>query len=106
MHNKRLQLARASHWHIVINVLPVCGISQRRLSLIWARDGWGCRSDPGIIVGDSPSLSVDRVGPGPGLQRTVKNCKSSLRHLNMCPAELAKGGGAERSGKKVFYIHR
>lgn len=35
MHNKRLQLARASHWHIVINVLPVRHISQRGLSLIW-----------------------------------------------------------------------
>lgn len=53
MHNKRLQLARASHWHIVINVLPVRRISQRRLGLIWVWDGWGCRSDPGIIVGDS-----------------------------------------------------
>lgn len=59
MHNKRLQLARASHWHIVINVLPVRRISQRRLRLIWAWDGWGCRSDPGIIVGDSsPSQSA------------------------------------------------
>lgn len=62
MHNKRLQLARASHWHIVINVLPVCRISQKRLSLIWVWDGWGCRSDPGIIVGDSLSLTVRQGG--------------------------------------------
>lgn len=108
MHNMRLQLARASHWHIVINVLPVCRISQRRLSLIWAWDGWGCRSDSGIIVGDSLSLSVGRVGHCSGLQRTLKNCKSSLRHLNMCPAELAartqnERGGRERGKKSVLH---
>lgn len=65
MHNQLLQLARPSHWHIVINVLPVGGISQSNLGVGRVEEGGGCRSDPGIIVGDSgPSLSAAAAAAG------------------------------------------
>lgn len=59
MHNKRLQLARTSHWHIVINAACMSNQSeeaQSNLGVGWAGGG---RSDPGIIVGDcGPSQAV------------------------------------------------
>lgn len=64
MRNERRQLAPASHWRRVINVPPpVHGISLSRggqeeggSNLGWRWAGWGCRSDPGIIVGDCGPL--------------------------------------------------
>lgn len=44
------------------------------------------------------------MGRGSGLQRTLKNCKFPLHHLNMCPAELTerREGGGQKEEKKCF----
>lgn len=118
MHNKRLQLARASHWHIVINVLACTShqSEEAQSNLGAGRGGGGSRSDPGIIVGDSGPSQAAGVGRGSGLRRTLKNCKFPLHRLNMCPAELGArtqngterrerrggGGGEPKEEKKCF----
>lgn len=104
MHNKRLQLARASHWHIVINVLACTShqSEEAQSNLGAGRGGGGSRSDPGIIVGDSGPSQAAGVGRGSGLRRTLKNCKFPLHRLNMCPAELGARtqNGTERRERR------
>lgn len=101
MHNKRRQLARASHWHIVISVLPVCGVSQRRLSLIWVGGG-GVQIRSWDNCGWLWSLSGGGIGQGSGLQRALKNCKfppSSFEHVP-CRAQCKSTERRERGRKR------
>lgn len=51
------------------------------------------------------SHSGGGMGQGSGLQRTLKNCKFPLHHLNMCPAELTerREWGARKRKKSVLH---